>query len=164
MINWQIVLSSVVLSSIVSSIATYVITTFSQKQSFKNDYYKLVIDKRMDAYQYIDSQLRIMKMAVLDDDGRLYHSMFYGDQEKVLINQKDFIMARTNGIWLSADIENAMSEMNKVLYEVNGEITDDVNNNILVAKQYYTQIASAREKLEIQLKKDLLTLYDVPGF
>ncbi len=73
-------------------------------------------------------------------------------------------MARTNGIWLSADIENAMSEMNKVLYEVNGEITDDVNNNILVAKQYYTQIASAREKLEIQLKKDLLTLYDVPGF
>ena len=137
--TWEIVLSSAVISTIVSCIATLIINSVSQKKMFKNDYYKKVLNKRMDAYQYIDNQLKTMKITTLDEDAKPYHSMFYGDQKYIAANQNDMMLARVSGLWLSSDMENALSGLNKVLYEINSNITDDINNNVVVAKKYYSQ-------------------------
>lgn len=161
---WQIVLSSVVLASIVSSIFTLIINNFTQNKSFKNDYYKLVINKRMEAYQYIDNQLKSMKLTVLDDDAMPYHSMFGGDQQFIYANQHDLLLARANGIWLSDSMENSLSELNQLLFEINSNLTDNVNSNVVLAKKYYSRIVDTREKVENQLRKDMLVLYDVKGF
>ena len=105
--TWEIVLSSAVISTIVSCIATLIINSVSQKKMFKNDYYKKVLNKRMDAYQYIDNQLKTMKITTLDEDAKPYHSMFYGDQKYIAANQNDMMLARVSGLWLSSDMENA---------------------------------------------------------
>lgn len=161
---WKIVLSSAFATSIVSSIATWLIGNSAQKKSFKNDYFKLVINKRMEAYQYIDNQLKTMKLSVLDDDGKPYHSMFYGNLNTIYSNQRDIILARTNGIWLSTAMENELSGLNQLLFEINNNLTDVIDNNVVVAKKYYSQVVESREKVENQLRKDMLVLYDVKGF
>lgn len=162
--TWEIVLSSAVISTIVSCIATLIINSVSQKKMFKNDYYKKVLNKRMNAYQYIDNQLKTMKITTLDEDAKPYHSMFYGDQDYIAANQNDMMLARVSGLWLSSNMENALSGLNKVLYEINSNITDDINNNVVVAKNYYSQLADARDIVENQMRKDMLELYDVKGF
>lgn len=161
---WQIILSSALVSSILSSVATWLIGNHAQNKSFKNDYYKLVINKRMEVYQHIDNQLKAMKITTLDDDAKAYHSMFYGDQKIVFANQHELSLARANGIWLSNDMENALSDLNKVLFEINQDITDDIESNVALAKMYYTKVADTREKVEKQLRKDMLELYKVKRF
>lgn len=161
---WQIILSSALVTSILSSVATWLIGNHAQNKSFKYDYYKLVINKRMEAYQYVDNQIKTMKFSVLDDDGNYYHSMFYGDSKTVLVNQRDFMLAKTNGIWLSSKMENALTHLNQLLLEINKEITDDIYSNVLVGKKYYTAVVRAREHVENLLKQDMLTLYDVEDF
>ncbi len=161
---WQIILSSALVTSILSSVATWLIGNHALNKSFKNDYYKLVINKRMEAYQHIDNQLKVMKIAVLDNDAKAYHSMFYGDQKIVCANQHELSLARANGIWLSNDMESTLSELNQLLFEISYDITDDIESNVVVAKKYYTQIADTREKVEKQLRKDMLVLYDVKRF
>lgn len=162
--TWHIILSSAFVTSILSSVATWLIGNHAQNKSYKNDYYKLVINKRMDAYQYIDSQLKSMKITVLDDDAKPYHSMFGGDQKFVYANQNDLLLARANGIWISEAMENALTELNQLLFEINSNITNDVKNNVAIAKNYYSKLADTREKVENQLRKDMLELYDVKGF
>ena len=161
---WQIIFSSALVTSILSSVATWLIGNHALNKSFKNDYYKLVINKRMEAYQHIDNQLKAMKIATLDDDARAFHSMFYGDQKTIYANQHDLFLARANGIWLSNDMENALSELNQLLFEINQDITDNIDNNVALAKKYYTQVADTREKVEKQLRKDMLVLYNVKRF
>lgn len=95
---WQIILSSAFVSSIVSCIGTWLIGNFSENKSFKNDYYKLVINKRMEAFQHVDNLIKTMKITTLDNDGRPYHSMFYGDSNALFANQGDLFRARTNSL------------------------------------------------------------------
>lgn len=161
---WQIILSSALVSSILSSVATWLIGNHAQNKSFKNDYYKLVINKRMEAYQHIDNQIKAMKITTLDDDAKAFHSMFYGDPKIIYANQHDLFLAKTNGIWLSNAMENALSELNQLLFEINQDITDDIDNNVALAKEYYSKVADIREKVEQQLRKDMLVLYDVQDF
>lgn len=161
---WQIILSSALVSSILSSVATWLIGNHTQNKSFKNDYYKLVINKRMEAYEHIDNQLKTMKITTLDDDAKPFHSMFYGNQKTISENQNNLIIARANGIWLSNAMENELSELNKILFDINHEITDDIANNVSIAKSYYYKVAASREKVEKQLRKDMLELYKVKRF
>lgn len=155
---WHIILSSALVTSILSSVATWLIGNQALNKSFKNDYYKLVINKRMEAYQHIDDQLKAMKITTLDDDAKAFHSMFYGDKKTIYANQHNLFLARANGIWLSNDMENALSELNQLLFKINYDITDDIDNNVALAKNYYTQVADTREKVEKQLRKDMLVL------
>ena len=161
---WQIILSSALVSSLLSSVATWLIGNHALNKSFKNDYYKLVINKRIAAYQYIDNQLKTIKISALDDDAKPYHLMFYGDSKTVYKNQHNLIFARANGIWLSSKMEDALYELNKLFFEINNSITDDIDGNVVVAKEYYYKVAEARDKVEMQLRKDMLVLYDVKGF
>ena len=50
------------------------------------------------------------------------------------------------------------------MFEINSNLTDNVNTNVVLAKKYYSRIVDTREKVENQLRKDMLVLYDVKGF
>ena len=67
---WTI-LSSAVVAAIVSSIASYIINILTHKREYKDDYYKMVIAKRIDAYQYIEKQIAVLKFVVVDDKAKL---------------------------------------------------------------------------------------------
>ena len=161
---WQIIFSSALITSIITNIASWMIGNYSQNKSFKNDYYKLVIKKRIDAYQYIDNQLRAMKVSTLDNDAKPYHSMFYGSMKNIMERQQDFMLARANGVWISDEMEDALTALNQLLFEINNNLTDDINDNIALDKQYYPQLVDTRVKVEDQLRKDMLDLYKVKSF
>ena len=48
---WINILSSAGVASIISACASYAINALMQKRKYKDDYYKMVVEKRMDAYR-----------------------------------------------------------------------------------------------------------------
>ena len=75
--NWTIILSSVAIGSIVAAIISGLLNMLIQDRGYKRDYYKLIISKRITAYQYIETQLNVMKVAVATEGGGYY--MMFGN-------------------------------------------------------------------------------------
>lgn len=61
-------------------------------------------------------------------------------------------------------MDDALSDLNKPLFEMHDDLSDDIDGNVAVAKQYYSKVADTRKRIENQLRKDMLELYDVKGF
>ncbi len=39
----------------------------TQRRSYRDEYYKTVIQKRIEAYQFVEKQLEVMRMTVFDE-------------------------------------------------------------------------------------------------
>lgn len=161
---WTI-LSSAVVAAIVSSIASYIINILTHKREYKDDYYKMVIAKRMDAYQYIEKQIAVLKFVVVDDkDGGKYHQLFAGDETHIIEYQSNLRLAIANSIWLSDDMVNALNKLQSHFLIIGYKISDNIDNNTAIGKEWYQPLVSSRNEIEELLKKDLLSFHDVEVF
>ena len=160
-----LILSSSAVAAVVSSVCSYIIQRSTLARSYKQDYYKMIIGKRMEAYQYIESQIADLKTAVVDDrTGEGYHMIFNEGDSKYWQYQSNLHLALTHSMWLSENMINALVALNQLFLTINAEINKDMMHNISVGKKYYSQLADARTDVENNLKTDLLTLYDVKNF
>jgi len=160
-----LILSSSAIAAVVSSVCSYFIQRSALARSYKQDYYKMIIGKRMEAYQYVEAQIAVLKMAVVDDrTGEGYHMIFNYEDSEYQQYQSNLRLALTHSMWLSENMIKALAALNQLFLTIDVEINQDVMHNISVGKKYYTQLASARTDVENNLKTDLLTLYDVKNF
>lgn len=160
-----LILSSSAIAAVVSSVCSYFIQRSALARSYKQDYYKMIIGKRMEAYQYVEAQIAVMKMTVSDDrTGDFYHLIFNYKDSEYRQYQRNLYLALTHSMWLSENMKNALTALNQLFLTIDVEINQDVMHNISVGKKYYRQLADARVDVENNLKTDLLTLYDVKNF
>ena len=163
MIWW--ILSSSAVAALVSSVCSYIIQSSALAKNYKQDYYKMILTKRLEAYQYIEAQIAVMKMTVADDrTGESYHVIFSYNDNKYHQFQGNLLLALTHSMWLSGQMINALAVLNQLFLTIDAEIEEDVEHNISVGKRYYKQLAEARVDVENSLKTDLLTLYDINRF
>ena len=161
---WITILSSAGAAAIVSAIASYIINILTQKHKYKDDYYKMVINKRMEAYQYIETQIQVMKLTIVDKDPNPYFMMFSGDSKLFYESQNNLTLAASNSLWLSQEMVDKLRQLQQHFLTIGAKITDDTENNILVGKEWYTKLGEDRRIIENCLKKDMLSLYDVKSF
>ena len=58
----------------------------------------------------------------------------------------------------------ALSELNKLFFRINEEISDDIDKNIELGQRYYDDIVDCRNRVANVLKNDLQNLYEVEKF
>ena len=163
--NLLLILSSASVAAVVSAIASFIINVIMQKRKYKNDYYKTIINKRLDAYQHIETQIQVLKWSVADnDDTKLYCMMFSGDSEWCLDSQKHIKLALSKSLWLSQNMIDALNQLQKHFFEIENEITDVPENNIEVGKKWYSILGEDRNNIEDCLKNDMLSFHDVESF
>ena len=161
---WSLTASSAVIAAIVSSIATYIINLLSQNRNYRQSYYRMIISKRVETYRYVEAQLAVMKVVIVDTTGQGYYMMFNNAYDKYYEFQNNLKLALANNLWLSEQMLDALTRLNKKFLIIDAEISDDVENNIEVGKKYYKQLADIRIKVENTLKLDLLKLHKVHAF
>ena len=161
--NWTIILSSVAIGSIVAAIISGLLNMLIQDRDYKRDYYKLIISKRITAYQYIETQLNVMKVAVATEGGG-YYMMFGNTSNDFFQFQTNLAFALANSLWLSPETINALEKLNEAFFEINDKITDNIVDNIKIGQEYYHQLAKLRIEIENCLKNDMLSLYKVHKF
>lgn len=161
---WITILSSAGIASIISAIVGYFFNVLMQKRRYKDDYYKMVINKRMETYQHIETQIQVLKLSLVDEDAQPFFMMFNGDAKFFYEAQTNLTLATSNSLWLSQEMIDNLRQLQQDFLTIGAEITDDVNNNRIIGKKWYKKLGEDRRKVEDCLKQDLLSLYDVENF
>ena len=156
---WIAVLSSAVVSALVSSLIGGWFALRSKQNEYAHAYYKIVLERRVAAYEDIEHLISAVKVAVVDADRRPYHMLFSNDSAHEQV-WATIHKAMSNALWLSDDLFQATREFNQLVFTG----TTDGSSLIEFGKTQYTAVADLRTCLEKLHKRDLLTLHDVPGF
>lgn len=131
----------------------------TKHNEFVNDYYKLVIHKRVESYEIVESVFRGYETTLLDGDNRPYYIVFDEDD-----NWQNFYApltaALSNAIWLSDDLLEIAKYLNSLLFHV-PSMTSEITE---FGKQNYFAISKIRDALEKQLAADMLELHQVKKF
>jgi hypothetical protein len=157
---WLTVLSSSVLTGIVGALLAGWFSLRSKQNEYANTYYKLVLERRLAAYEQVERLIVQIKVAVVDnDDKRPYHILFSKDDDHDAVYKLLFTVMST-ALWLTDDLFDQSRELNVLIYSG----TSKGEGLIAFGKQNYRTIAKLRTKLETAHARDMLTLHEVPKF
>lgn len=154
-----LVLSSTLISGLVSALVSGWFNLQSKKNEYANAYYKLILDRRLDAYEEVEKLIGSIKVAVVDAENRPYHLLFSKDDDHTNVYQ---VLAGTmsKALWLSDDLFELTRQLNLLVY---GRAKDEVGL-IEFGKLNYKTVSDLRTNMEKIHLRDMLTLHDAPGF
>lgn len=159
----KIVLASTVISGIISALISYIISVRLKNIDYKNEYYKKILDKRLDAYKYLENQIAVMKTTVMDDeDGKAYHFIFGSGSDGVIEFHKNLVVAMSYSIWINDKTVKIMEDLNQYFYLISS--VNDEKQIVSKAKRDYHKIAGLRKELEKSVKSDLFNLHNLDEF
>lgn len=156
---WLAVLSSSVVSGIVGALIGGWFSLRTKQNEYANTYYKLVLERRLVAYEEVEQLITRIKVAVLDKDQRPYHLLFSkNDDQEELYKLLFAVMSRA--LWFSDELFERTRELNVLIYSR----TRDGSCLVEFGKTNYREIAELRTKIEKLHARDMLTLHEVPKF
>jgi len=79
----ETIIIAILSSSVIAAIISSFISIYNRKKDFENDFFKEVIHKRLQTYQFIESQIAVLISSVVDDDNKMYHLVFSYGYEKL---------------------------------------------------------------------------------
>jgi hypothetical protein len=156
---WLAVLSSSLLSGIFGAFIAGVFGLRGKQNEYVNDYFKIIIKRRLDSYEKLEQLINALKLAVLDEDQKLYHQVFSSEGTWAEIYHV-FLESTSHPLWLSDHVFAKTRELNIMFLQASSnEIT-----LVEFGKSKYVVIAELREEIERLHAKDMRTLHDVEGF
>lgn len=162
---WITIFSSAGVASVISAIASFVNNRLAHNREYKDDYYKMVIAKRMDAYSKVEVIILSLKKLVRDEsDDCLYNVIFNNSQEEFFAFQTQLYEIAANSVWFSKDMYNALSELNLLFTQIDSQVLDDGSNLLILGKQNRKKIADIRIRIEDIFRKDILSLHKIEVF
>ncbi|MDR2970706.1 MAG: hypothetical protein LBU83_02075 [Bacteroidales bacterium] len=157
-----IILTSTLVASIVSILVTHITILRQKRVDFRNEYYKIILAKRLKAYQFVETQIAVLKSVVVESDGKPYHVIFSYGEDKFIEFQQNLLLAISYGLWIDDGTMKELEKLNELFFSLNNQIRSKAQNEILnVGKIYYQKISDTRLKLENSVIKGLYELHDV---
>jgi|GEM_PF-1162227 len=158
-----LLLSSSLLTAILTSVANWYIN----RNNYRNDYYKKLLDKRLKAYEEVEALISKIKPLVHLDDGSVCNIFLSCGKEGF----DDFLlqigMANISSFWLSDKTSGTITELNVYLLNNILDESDEQNINAHLEQlgiKHREEIKRTRKPLEEILKEDLNQLHDIKGF
>jgi|GEM_PF-1954288 len=135
---------------------------FLKQQEYKNSYHKMVLDKRLAAYEVINTLLGTLKISIFgNEDERTYHNIFH-DQSVFVEFLVPLSKTMEHELWLSDETKNRLHNLRKkILYCADQSQTRSL---IDIGKENYQQIGILRDQLERSFIRDLSNLYEIDKF
>lgn len=135
---------------------------FLKQQEYKNSYLKMVLDKRLAAYEAVNTVIGILKISILDnEDNRTYHNIFH-DQTDFFGLLAFFTKITEHELWLSDETKKRLHDLRKLITYCSYQLS--THDLIEIGKEVYQQIAIFRDQLEKSFIKDLSSLYKIDKF
>jgi hypothetical protein len=147
------------IGALVGSLATGYFTLRAKQNEYLNDFYKIVIAKRVEAYERVEAFIQAYKAAIVDDDNESYHWPF-ASEKKYIDSLVLMGAAMDSGLWLSDEIFDSIQELNYLQFQTPGGEAERIH----FGKRHYVELANKRESLEMQLALDMLDLHKVREF
>jgi hypothetical protein len=147
------------LGGVIGSLLTGWFLLRSKEKEYKNDFFKIVINKRVDGYEHLEAFIQAFKTMVLDTDNRPYHFPFSSHE----LHTESLILlgnAIDRGLWLSNNALEKVRELNRFQFQTPNEDSERIE----FGKEHYEEIANIRATLETIVATDMLQLHKVEPF
>jgi len=159
--NYTSIIISIISSSVIATVFASIINIFIKKIEFKQAYYRIILDKRLKAYEWLENQIALLKTTVADDrDNKSYHIIFsYGINEYYDFT-KNIMLANAYSLWINERTNVILNDLLHIFNQINLEIKGDKEEMLInLGKNYYFKISDLRNTLESTVRNDLLYLY-----
>ena len=155
------VLSSSAVSAIVSALVAGHFNLRSKDREYENAFFKMVLERRIKAYEQVEALITKIKIAVLDSDRQPYHLLF-SDKETKDTTYAALLSVMASALWLSDELFDETRKLNILIYS--GSEGTGAENLIAFGKKNYRQVAELRTRVERLHARDMLSLHEVPKF
>ena len=155
------VLSSSAVSAVTAALISGWFNLRSKRSEYENAYFKMVLERRIKAYEQVEALIVQIKTAVLDGDGKPYHLLFSDETSKVT-TYKALFAVMSSALWLSNELFDETRKLNVLIYS--GSEGSDTENLIAFGKKHYREVAELRTRVEKLHARDMLVLHKVPAF
>jgi hypothetical protein len=147
------------LGALAGSMVSGYFTLRAKRSEYLNDFFKIVICKRVEAYEHLEALIQAYKSAVIDTDKQPYHSPFATSNQHMesLLRMGAAI---NSGLWLTDATFDSLQQINYIQFR----IPEDEEDRIRFGKEHYRELAKLRDTLERQLAADMLDLHRVREF
>ncbi len=170
--NWLTLVGSVGIGAIVASLITLGGMFWSKKIDFKRDHYKFLIQKRREAYGFVEEIL-----SAVDDPIHLVRAdIGIVTVKKIQVSRKyeeDFVKKlllryeeyATKKRWLSAQTQESQEKLFAKLFEIESKLKNS-ESDIFVLNDHQLESSLAHILIEAneRFQYDMLRLYDVSAF
>lgn len=150
------------------AVITGAINIWLNKKNYKNDYYKKIIDKRMNAYDELEQFLKWFNVEHNYNGNERYHCYIHLESTKDCMEATDKSVSLCGlKSWFSENVANLLDELNETLAHLEDEMELHVNEPygvISVASKYHTKIQRIIENLIEGMINDRPKLHEVESF
>ena len=151
-------LQSILASAFVSALISGWFLLKSKKEDYKHTYYKMILERRLQAYSKVEALITEIKVAIVDDkDNRPYHLLFSQDEKRSLAYSLIYQIT-SESMYFSDNLFEEILCLNKMLFRI-GE--SDLTEH---GKNHYREIAEQRTRIERIFYNDMISLHDIPSF
>ena len=158
-------------SSVIAAGLTSLVNWYLQKDNYKNDYYKKILDKRLDAYNTVEQIIGQLKVIVRLESGHLCPvicSMGKTNFDQFIVG---IVAGSYKSFWLSDEISGKLTEINVyLLQEIDNKINENLNPKeqdkqiMQLGVQHRDKIQTFRNELAEMLYKDFSGLHNIKKF
>jgi hypothetical protein len=159
--------AQIFLAGITGAIIALIGNVILKKLEYSHEYYKILIRKRLEAYEFLEKQIAILKQSVFSaKDGKTYHVMFSQGVKGCFELQSNLSLAFAFSMWISNSTLDIMSKINRVLLEEMIYLKEDSSSEELVdlGKKLYIKLAILRDELEESVIIDLRNIHNIKTF
>lgn len=161
----KVILTSSLIAGILSVIVSAIVSIKLKNLDYKNEYFKKILEKRLDAYKFLETQIAVLKSTVLDEDAKAYHMIFAYGEDKFYEFQQNLIAAMVYSMWINDNTVDHMEKLNELFFKILRKVEgDDVKQLVRIGKVHYHEISDLRKSLEDSVRKDLLNLHNLKKF
>jgi len=155
-------------SSLLAAVLTVAGNFWLQRSSFKQEYYKKLLDKRLNAYKKVEAIITILRAYVHLENGKICPTFctqgqaVFGNFFETLGNAID------DSVWISQETSMEIMKLNVfLLNEINNQIDENKNFDaqlLALGSEYAYVLKDYRSSLENQLYKDFKSLHKMKRF
>lgn len=148
-----------VLSVIGGASLTLITTLIVNQVSYKNEYYKMIVEKRIKAYNNIEHLINTVNNIGWE---RISESIVKNDTRQLQPISNEIDLAKSDSIWLSREMKGALIYLCSLLssFEMENYPKEDINKGI----ELRNNITRIVKNIEQILKSDMLSLHKVGDF
>ncbi len=164
------IITLIIYSSVLSAILTGLVNIRIQNLNYKREYYKKLIERRIDAQEQILSLSNELRIQVKLDEGALCNRICATGEQH--FQSFSLLIASSVNIsfWLSSELSDIMLDfniflLNEITHEIKGNNQNERNRCLIdLGLLHHEKLRDYRSKIEQQLMNDFANLANVKSF
>lgn len=160
----SIILTSSVIAAVFSSTVSVLLSIQLKQQDYKNEYYKKILEKRLEAYKYVEDIVSSFQVKQLNSNNEPCHYIF-SNFKLYSTCLENFLCAMRSRVWINEDTLRELENLQAVFFDISlvlkGASVDDLMH---IGEDHFLRIAGSHEKLERYTRLDLENLHNMKYF